>query len=640
MLEKIRDGSQGVIAQVVLGLVILTFAVSGVSSYFGNNADQPVAVVNGEEISRTKFEQSYQNERARMEQQFGEMFANLAADTNYMNNFRNQVLERLIDETLLKQQSTVFGIAISDQFLKEALLKMPEFQVDGAFNNDRYLAVLRQSNLTANQLRDLLREQYSRNQLLVGLAGSDFALPGEMKSLMTLQQQTRDIEYAKVKATDLAKDVKFDDAQLNTWYQQNQARYATPEQLSLQYVELNAANLAKDIQVNDDDINAYYNANLSRYQGEERRRVSHILLESTEDNTDVKTKAEGILKELQGGADFAALAKQHSADTVSAENGGDLDFITKGVMEPEFETAAYALAKAGDLSAVVKTSFGYHIIKLTEVEAAKVKTIDEVKDSIVAAVKTEKSAEKFAELQQKLAEVSFEVADNLEEAATAVGAKVQTAAMFSRATAPGVLNTPKFLDTVFNADFISAGTNSEVVELAPQHVVVARLVEHQPAKNKSFDEVKAEVQAAYIVEQSAELAQQKAAALLTELQAGKAISELVAANGLTLEKSVATPRFGGALDAEVRTKAFELAKPTKDKTVSFGSTKLQSGDAALVLVSKVTDVPSQGEPAQAELDNLANQLSQSHFAIVQKALRERSEISRNLAVLTAATEQQ
>ena len=640
MLEKIRDGSQGIIAQVVLGLVILTFAVSGVSSYFGNNADQPVAVVNGEEISRTKFEQSYQNERARMEQQFGEMFASLAADTNYMNNFRNQVLERLIDETLLKQQSAVFGIAISDQFLKDALLKMPEFQVDGAFNNDRYLAVLRQSNLTANQLRDLLREQYSRNQLLVGLAGSDFALPGEMKSLMTLQQQTRDIEYATVKATDLAKDVKFDDAQLNTWYQQNQARYATPEQLSLQYVELNAANLAKDLQVNDDDISAYYNANLSRYQGEERRRVSHILLESAEDNNDVKTKAEGILKELQGGADFASLAKQHSADTVSAENGGDLDFITKGVMEPEFETAAYALAKAGDLSAIVKTSFGYHIIKLTEVEAAKVKTIDEVKDSIVAAVKTEKSAEKFAELQQKLAEVSFEVADNLEDAATAVGAKVQTAAMFSRVTAPGVLNTPKFLDTVFNAEFISAGTNSEVVELAPQHVVVARLVEHQPAKNKSFDEVKTEVQAAYISEQSAELAQQKAAALLTELQAGKAISELVAANGLTLEKSVATARFGGALDAEIRTKAFELAKPTKDKTVSFGSAKLQSGDAALVLVSKVTDVPAQGEPAQAELDNLANQLSQSHFAIVQKALRERSEISRNLAVLTAATEQQ
>lgn len=640
MLEKIREGSQGIIAQVVLGLVILTFAVSGVSSYFGNSTDQPVAVVNGEEITRAKFEQSYQSERARMEQQFGEMFASLAADTNYMNNFRNQVLERLIDETLIKQQTANLGIAISDQFLLDAIVKMPEFQVDGVYNKERYQAVLRQSNLTANQLRDMLREQYSRNQLLVGLAGSDFALPGEMKNLMTLQQQTRDIEFALVKAADQAKNVKFDDNQLNTWYQQNQARYATPEQVAVQYVELKAADLAKDIQVSDADVKAYYDANQSRYQGEERRRVSHILLESAEDNAEVKAKADAILREVQGGADFAALAKQHSSDTVSAENGGDLDFITKGVMEPEFEAAAYALAKTGDVSGVVKTSFGYHIIKLTDIEAAKVKTLDEVKDSIVAAVKTEKSTEKFAELQQKLAEVSFEVADNLEEAATAVGVKVQNAALFSRATAPEALNAPKVLDTVFNAEFISAGTNSEVLEVSPQHVVVARLVEHQPAKNKSFDEVKAEVQTAYVAEQAAILAEEKASQLLSELQGGKAISELVAANQLTLEKSVATPRFGGSLDAQIRTKAFELAKPTKEKPLSSGSTKLQSGDSAIVLVSKVTEVPAQGEPSQAELDNLANQLSQSHFAIVQKALRDRAEISRNLSVLTAATEQQ
>jgi len=638
MLEKIREGSQGIIAQVVLGLVILTFAVSGVSSYFGNNTDQPVAVVNGEEISRTKFEQSYQSERARMEQQFGEMFASLAADTNYMNNFRNQVLERLIDETIIKQQASAFGVAISDQFLLDTIREMPEFQVDGVFNNDRYLAVLRQSNLTANQLRDMLREQYSRNQLLVGLAGSDFALPGEMKALMTLQQQTRDIEFAVIKAESLTQDVKFDDAQLNTWYQQNQARYATPEQVSLQYVELKAADMAKDIQVSDADVKAYYEANQSRYQGEERRRVSHILLESAEENADVKAKAETILTELQGGADFALLAKQHSSDTVSAENGGDLDFISKGVMEAEFEAAAYALAKPGDMSAVVKTSFGYHIIKLTEIEAATIKTIDEVKDSIVAAVKDEKSAQKFAELQQKLAEVSFEVADNLEEAATAVGSKVQKAELFSRATAPEALNAPKVLETAFNADFISAGTNSEVIEVASQHVVVVRLVEHQPAKNKSFDEVKAEVQTAYVAEQAAILADQKANALVTELQSGKSISELVAANQLTLEKSVATPRFGGSLDAEIRTKAFELAKPTQEKVVSFGSTKLQSGDAAVVLVSKVTEIPAQGEPGQADLDNLANQFSQSHFAIVQKALRDRAEITRNLSVLTTVTE--
>ncbi len=639
MLEKIREGSKGVVAQTILGLVILTFAVSGVSSYFGNNADRPVATVNGEEITRAKFEQSFQNERARMEQQFGEMFASLAADSNYMANFRNQVLDRLIDETLLKQQSAELGFSVSDQFLIDAIRDMPEFQVDGVFNNDRYQAVLRQSNLTANQLRDLLREQFSRNQMMAGLAGSEFALPGEMKTLMTLQQQTRDLEYALIKAADLAKEVKVEDAELNTWYQQNQARYSSPEQAAVQYVELNAKDLTADIQVTDADAEAYYNANLSRYQGEERRRVSHILLESADENAEVKAKAEALLKELQAGADFAALAKANSADTVSAENGGDLDFITKGVMEPEFEAAAFGLAKAGDLSAVVKTSFGYHIIKLTELEAAKVKTLAEVKESILTAVKAEKAAEKFLELQQKLAEVSFEVADNLDEAAAAVGSKVQAAALFSRNNAPAPLNNPKVLEQIFNEDFIASGTNSEVVELEPQHVVVLRLTEHQPAKNRPFEEVKADVQQAYIAEQSAQLAQQKAEQLASELQAGKPLSELVASQQLVLEKSVATPRFGSPLPAEISSKAFELAKPSQDKPLSVGSTKLQNGDAAIVLVSKVTEVPAQGEPTQPELNNLAQQLAQSHFAAVQKALRDRSEISRNLSVLETSAEQ-
>lgn len=634
MLEKIREGSQGTIAQVVLGLVILTFAVSGVSSYFTNQADQAVAVVNGEEINRSAFEQSLQLERSRMERQFGEMYASMAADPAYQLNFRRQVLDRLIDETLLKQQSSELGIAISDEFLLETIRKMPEFQVDGVFNNDRYLAVLRQNNLTANQLRDNLREQYSRSQLVTGVAASEFTLASELKFLMKLQNQTRDIEYATVKAADLAKKVTPKDEELTTWFQQNQSRYIDPELVSVQYVELNAAELAKTIEVADADIKAYYDANASRYQGEERRRVSHILLESAEDNADVKKKAEALLAKIQAGEDFAALAKAESADTVSAENGGDLDYITKGVMEPEFEQAAFALAKVGDVSAVVKTSFGYHIIKLTDLEAAKVKQLDEVKTQIVDAVRKEKATEKFAELQQKLAEVSFEVADNLDEAATAVGAKVQSSGLFAKNAIPAVLNKGAMTDLLFSADFIASDANSEVIELGPEHVAVVRLVEHKAAKNKTFEEVKAEATQAYVQEQASELAKQQAEQLLADVNAGKNFNEVVTAAGLTIEKSVATPRFGGNLAAEVRSKAFELAKPAKDKPVTFGSVVLPSGDAVLVALSKVTEQAVTVEPPQAELDNFAQQIGQSHFSVLLKALREKAEITTNLPVET------
>lgn len=625
MLEKIREGSQGLTAQVILGLVILTFAVSGVSSYFNNTADQSVAVVNGEEISRPEFEQAFQTERARQEQQFGEMFSQLAANPDYMNNLRKSVLDRLIDDALLKQQAAKLDIIISEQFLIDATRKMKEFEVDGVFNNDRFLALLRQNNLTSKQFLDMMRDNYTRVQLTAGIAGSEFALPSELKLLINLQQQTRDFDFALVKAADQAALVEITDDKLNTWYSLNQQRYATPEQLSLQYVVLKGADLAKDIKVETADIETYYNANVSRYQGEERRRVSHILLESAEENLDVYNKAAELLKQLQAGADFADLAKKNSADTISAENGGDLDFITKGVMDPEFETATFALAKAGDLSGVVKSSFGYHIIKLTEIEPANVKPLAEVKDQIIAAVQAEKAAEQFAELQQKLATVSFEVADTLDDAAKAVGSTVQTTALFSKDNVPADLNYPAVLNVVFGSDFIEGQVNSEVIEVAPQTALVARVVEHQPPKTRTFEEVKAEVQTAYVAEKSAELAKAKAEKLAAELIAGKTVAELVTAEKLTVEKVTANPRFGGAMDAQIRNKAFELAKPAEGK-FSAASTALQSGDAALVILNKVTEVPATTEPAVEELQGYASQLSQSNYEVVRKALRENADI--------------
>ncbi len=625
MLEKIREGSQGVVAQVILGVVILTFAVSGVSSYFNRSADQSVAVVNGEEISRASFEQAFQSERARQEQQFGEMFAQLAANPEYMTKLRESVLDRLIDDTLIKQQALKLDITIGDQFLMDSIRKMPEFQVDGVFNNERYLALLRQNNFTANQFRDLLREQYTRMQLSAGVASSEFALPSELKFLMSLQQQTRDFNYALVKAADQASKVEVTDEKLNTWYSVNQQRYATPEQVSLQYVMLKGADLAKDIKVEEKDIENYYNANLARYQGEERRRVSHILLESAEENLDIYNKAADLLKQLQNGADFAQVAKANSADTVSAENGGDLDYITKGVMEAEFEAAAFGLAKTGDLSGVVKTSFGYHIIKLTDIEAATVKPLAEVKEQIVAAVQKEKASEKLAELQLKLAEVSYEIADTLDDAAKAVGATVQTTELFSQDNVPAEINFPALTSLVFSEDFINSQVNSEVIEVAAEQLVVARLVKHEPPKTRTFDEVKAEVQAAYIAEQSAELAKVKAEQLAAELAAGKNLTELVSAEQLTLETVTANPRFGGAMDPQIRNKAFELAKPKEGKT-SVAATALQSGDAAIVVLTKVTDVPVTAEPTADELAGLGSQLAQTNYELLRKALREKAEI--------------
>ena len=341
MLEKIRDGSQGMIAKVILGFVILTFALAGVGSYLGNTSEVPVATVNGDEITTVQFDTAYQNERARMQQQFGEMFGMLSADTNYMSNFRNSVLEKLIDEQLQRQLVSQLDLMVSDDVLRDTIRAMPEFQIDGVFNNDRYIALLRQAGYQTEQFRELIREQLSRNQLLLGLVGSEFATAKEMQLLMALQQQQRDINVVRFNAADYADKVNLTEQMLQDYYTMNLSQFETEEKVAVEYIEISAQMLSADQQVTAEEIKAYYDANQARYTREERRQVAHIMLESEEENSDVAAKAEALLAQLKAGADFAELAKTESADTFSAEKGGDLDFITKDVMEAEFEQAAW-----------------------------------------------------------------------------------------------------------------------------------------------------------------------------------------------------------------------------------------------------------------------------------------------------------
>jgi peptidyl-prolyl cis-trans isomerase D len=627
MLERIREGSQGIIAKSILGLVILTFALAGVGSYLSTPAETNVAEVNGEKISRQDFEQAFQNERARMQQQFGEMYAALAADNAYMNNFRSEVLERLIDERLQQQYADSLGLRVSDEQVRDAIRAMTEFQIDGQFNNDRYLALLRQAGYQPDQFRELIREQMSRNQLVMGLLGSEFATAKEMQLLLKLQQQLRDISFLRFKAADYAEQVTITEQMLQDYYALNLAQFETEQKVAVEYVEISAQTMAADEQVAADEIAAYYEANKARYTREERRQVAHIMLESEEDNTDVAAQAEKLLKQLNDGADFAELAKANSADTFSAENGGVLDWLAPGDMDADFEQAAFALETQGQLSQVVKSAYGYHIIKLVALEPAQVKPLTEVSDEIAQTLKQERATAAFYELQQRLAEVSFEVPDTLEDAAAAVGQKVMSTGLFARNEATAPLNEPAVLTKLFEADFIEQRLNSEVIELGNERAIVVRVKDYQSARTQSLDEVKAVVESAVRAEQSALLAKQQAEKVLAEI-ANSSLAEQAQALNMTLEQSADTPRFGGTLDGEIRAKAFAMARPVD--TVSTELATLANGDAALVSVTAVKDAEVTLVPDNAQLDRLADQQAEQAFRAVIASLKAKAEISRNL----------
>lgn len=632
MLERIREGSQGLTAKIILGLVILTFALAGVGSYLSTPTEAVVAVVNGEDISQARYDQALQNERARMQQQFGEMYDTLAADPAYMASFRSDVLERLIDDTLQKQFARQLGLRVGDEQVRETVTSLPEFQIDGVFSSDRFNALLRQAGYQPAEFREMVREDLSTTQLMQGLVGSEFGLASEINLLLSLQQQTRDLRYFTIEAARFADSVSITDEKLQAYYQQNIERFMTPEQVAAEYVELSAASLAADIEVTEQQVADYYEANKARFGSAERREVAHIMLESESDDAEVAAKAGTLLTELQNGADFAELAKTHSADTFSAENGGALGELVSGETDPAFEAAAFALTAQGQLSEVIKSEFGYHIIKLTTLEPATTKTLAEVATEIQDTLRADQATALFYDLQQRLAQVAFEQPDNLDEAAEVLGTTVQSTELFSRTSAEGVLAQPAILNRLFEARFITEGLNSDVLELAREHVVVVRVKAHTPARTQTLDEVKAQVTAAVRQDEQAKLAQAFASELLA---AGSEFEALAVKAEAELINSAATPRFGGSLATEVRAKAFAMPKPV-DGTSSLDSVQLVNGDVVLVSVDKVTPADISSVPDAGQLEAIARQQAEQHYQALLATLKAQAKISRQLRAPTTS----
>lgn len=617
MLDKIRDGAQSAIAKIILVLVILSFAFAGVSSYLGRSSQSAAATVNGEDISQAELEKAYQNEKNRLQQQLGDMFDALSGNDAYLANVKQGVLQRLIAQRLLDQAAKDLGLRVSDEQIKESIRNEPAFQVDGQFNNDRYLALLQQLGFTPSSFRETMRADMSRSQLINALIGSEFVLKGEASQLAKLQAQTRDIRLLKVDSEPFLGDVKVTDDELKQFYDANPDQFQRPEMVSLEYVELSAKALADKINVSDADAQAYYDEHKAEYKTVEKRLAAHILI--TGDDAAAKAKAEAIYKQLQDGADFAALAKQDSKDKLSAEKGGELGWFEPGVMDPEFDKALFALKK-GEYSDVVQTSYGFHIIKVLDIQPSVIAAFADVKDKILDKLKMDKAVNQFYGLQQKLSDTSYEVPDTLAEAAKAVDATVKSTELFSRDSAPAPFNEPAILKAAFSSDVLS-GMNSNMLEVGSNDVMVIRLKKHQPAGLMGFDEVKADIEKRLKQQKANELAKAKADELKGKLQQG--------ASDLALESRSAVTRTARDIDPAVVSKAFEMAK--KADALSVDTVALAKGYAVVVLdqIHNVDSVPA--DQLTAVQQRLSSQYSEADYRALVELLKAKADISYHTA---------
>lgn len=627
MLEKIREGSQGPAAKIILGLVILSFALAGIGGYLGQTTEQPVAEVNGVKISQTEFSRAYSNERARLEQQFGEYFAQIAADPNYMAQIRSTVVDRLVQQELQNQLAQELGLRVSDEQVKNAIVEMPYFQVGGEFSNDRYLQVIRQMNFQPDRFREYLRDEMTRSQLVSALAGTDFVLDNELQQTLALQQQTRAIDYA-VLSKDLVKnEVSVTADEIQNYYDLNQNQFQSPEQVAVNYIELKADELEPLEPVTEEALATYYQEQKNQYLEPERRRVSHILVDAGDDPQAAEEKAQALLAELKAGADFAELAEQKSDDIVSAEMGGDLDWIERDMMDPEFEAAAFELAEVGDITDVVESEFGFHIIQLTDIQTQQVQSFEEVKDELRAELEKTAKIDAFYQKQTEVAELAFEIADTLKDAAEMAEVEVKSTELVSRAALPAPLNTPAVSNVIFSPELLEDRVNSEVLEVAPEHIVVVRVEEHKPAATKPLEEVEAQIKAQLIDEKATTLIAEKAQSLFDQLQAGESLAQVVASHNVEVKSVNELQRRSRDVPPAITSEAFKLPHPGVAETET-AQVALNNGDAALLVLKSVTTPEVEGNVEPQQKQSFVSSVANKNYTALIAALKEKAEIKK------------
>ena len=615
MLERIREGSQGIAAKIILGLVILTFAISGIGSYINSKADSAVATVNGVEIGQAAFEQAYQSGRARLKSQFGDMADQLMADESYVANFRQSILDRLVVEELQKQQAKDLGIRVSDEQIRDAIRSMPQFQQAGVFNNDVYVAALRQAGCRPNEVRDYLRQQMALSQFSSAIMGTEFVLPSEEAAYNALNNQVRGFDLLTIDAKALETEVTVEQADLDAYYQENLLRYQTQEKVALEYVVIDSEALNAEIQVSEEELQAYYDENVMEFTQAEKRRISHILIEAGEGSEEKVAK---VKSKLDAGEAFETVAKELSDDSFSAENGGDLDYFEAGFFGDDFDAAVLSLTEAKPMTDAVETESGVHFIKLTEYLAEKVTPFAQVKERILAAVKANKAEGRYIEKQTLVTEVAFEVPDNLAEAAKESGLELKSQALVTRYQLTGDLANPKVSAVIFDPDFIAEGLNSELIELDDTKSIVLRVTEHEPTRQQALEEVQEQVKLAVTKQKASELATSKAEELLAKVKDSSDVSSVAAEFSAKLERFDEVTRMDSRVDRQVRDGVFAMGKPTEGNKEQ-ALVEMSQGNAGVVILDKVSVKAPEQAQANSRLASILGQQSASSLIEAAKA---------------------
>ncbi|MDO8988546.1 MAG: SurA N-terminal domain-containing protein [Sideroxyarcus sp.] len=521
MFDFVQENRRPV--QIVLALIIVPFALWGVDSYQKSGDGAVLASVNGEKIGQQEFDYALNQQQQRIREMAGANF-----DPTFFDKpeIKHSVLDGLVTQRVIALEARKAGLSLTNEQIGQILINIGDFQTDGKFDRQRYEAVLREKGKTPSGFDAEIRQAVLAQQLTEAYAQNGYAADAVAENLIRLNEQQRSVAVARLDAAAFAKQVKVPDSAVNDYYNSNAQEFQVPERASVEYVVLSADALLPQVSVNDAEIKQYYEEHQAEFGTQEQRQAAHILITvakqaSDADRQAAKAKAEQILQEIkQAPSKFAALAKQHSQDPGSAANGGDLGMFGRGAMVKPFEDSVFSL-EVGELSGLVQTDYGYHIIKLLAAKPAKIQPLGEVKNLIAQRLKLQHAGDKFAELAEGFNNSVYEQSDSLKPAADLIGATVQRGVWLSKGQAPAGLWTEKALEAVFSEDALKNKRNTAAVEVAPNTLLSARVVEYKPASARPLNEVSAGIRQKLEKQQAAELALQQGQKMLEQLQRGE-----------------------------------------------------------------------------------------------------------------------
>ena len=494
-------------------LIVPPFAFFGMESYTRSaGSKDDVASVDGSGISQREFAEELRQQQDRLRAAFGAGIDASALDTP---EARGALIDSLVRQQLVYQEAVRSHVGVSKEMFDEVVASVPAFQRDGNFDAETAKAMLRARGISEEQFAATLRRDLTIGQLTGVVGSTAISSQAVTERLVGLQEQRREVAEALIASQPYLAQAKVAEAQVKAYYDANPAEFRIPERVRTEYVVLSGEALGRQDPVTEAELKAAYDARASQYKVEEQRRASHILVKT-------KEEADKLVADLRKSPGrFADLAKKHSQDPGSAEKGGDLGLFGRGMMVPAFEEAAFR-QKEGEIGNPVQSDFGWHVIRVTGVQAAKTRGLQEVRADLAAEISKQKGVRRFAEAAEAFSNMVYEQADSLKPAAERFKLPVQTSGWITRTPSAeaGVLANAKLLGALFAADSVKTRRNTDAVEVAPNVLVAARVLEHQPAAQKKFEDVRGEIEQALRRAEAAKLAQREGEAKLATLRKG------------------------------------------------------------------------------------------------------------------------